>query len=97
MSVASMRTLFSRLRDGGGRTYTSRYCMNALASRMDSTCTDEMRGEVYCAGLYYDVSDAKECVKGYLKRINGAETTTTKANATVFILASIALAVKCLR
>ncbi|GFN90379.1 acid sphingomyelinase-like phosphodiesterase 3b [Plakobranchus ocellatus] len=73
MSVDSMRTIFERIKDGGGRTYTTRYCRYALASQQNTPCTDETRGEIYCAGLYYKVPEAKACVAKYLKRINNGD------------------------
>ncbi|KAK3771033.1 hypothetical protein RRG08_002081 [Elysia crispata] len=92
MSVTSMRAIFARIKDGKGRAYTSRYCRHAVVSKMDTPCSDEMRGEVYCAGLHYDVPKARQCVDQYLLRLSGAD--SLMVNVNLMTLAATAFIVK---
>ncbi|GFN93274.1 acid sphingomyelinase-like phosphodiesterase 3b, partial [Plakobranchus ocellatus] len=73
MSVGSIKTIFDRMKDGGGKKYSDQYCRFRLVSKKEKVCTDKMRGDIYCGGLLYDVKAAEACVDQYLQRINGAQ------------------------
>ncbi|GFO19380.1 acid sphingomyelinase-like phosphodiesterase 3b [Plakobranchus ocellatus] len=49
---SSIKTIFDRMKDGGGKKYSDQYCRFRLVSKKEKVCTDKMRGDIYCGGLY---------------------------------------------
>ena len=76
MSVASLRAILERLKDGEGEKYSTQFCHFSLVSAYEKACEDQARGEIYCGGHIYDKEQAVSCVEEYLKRINGARSMT---------------------
>lgn len=72
MSVASLREIFSNMESNKGTDYSNKFCTYSIVSNYAINCTNAKRAEIYCGGLNYDLTEAKDCRQKYLDSLNGA-------------------------
>ncbi|XP_059146864.1 acid sphingomyelinase-like phosphodiesterase 3b [Physella acuta] len=77
MSVPSLRKIFENLKADHKSKYYQRFCNYWVVSQLDKKCTEEMKADILCGGLNYNLAQAKLCSA---ERINSYKNDQTGLN-----------------